>query len=78
MKAEGSGKPQWSRWPGIGYALPTQAWVGPHHCSVGTGIARAGIDALIELAGGKRLRGRDGSLLCGHTSGLFPLPMRQL
>lgn len=45
---------QWSRWPGITYALPSQAWVGPHHSSVITGIARAGIDALIALAVEKR------------------------
>src|SRR5919106_5655079 len=25
---------QWKRWPGITYALPTQAWVGPHHSAV--------------------------------------------
>ena len=49
---------QWDRWPGITYALPSQAWVGPHHSSVITGIARAGIDALIELANEKTPRGR--------------------
>jgi alkylation response protein AidB-like acyl-CoA dehydrogenase len=54
---------QWSRWPGTTYALPTQAWVGPHHSAVITGIARAGIDALIELAREKTPRGRTG-LLC--------------
>jgi indole-3-acetate monooxygenase len=49
---------QWSRWPGLTYALPTQCWVGPHHSSVITGIARAGISALIELATEKTPRGR--------------------
>jgi alkylation response protein AidB-like acyl-CoA dehydrogenase len=49
---------QWKRWPGISYSLPAQAWVGPHHSAVITGIARAGIEALIELAGAKTPRGR--------------------
>src|SRR5215510_4972219 len=53
---------QWSRWPGISYALPAQAWLGPHHSAVITGIARAGIDALIELAAAKTPRGRTGRL----------------
>ena len=49
---------QWSRWPGVSYAVPAQTWVGPHHSAVITGIARAGIDALIELASAKTPRGR--------------------
>jgi indole-3-acetate monooxygenase len=55
---------QWNRWSGVTYQLPAQCWVGPHHSSVITGIARAGIDALIELAGGKQPRGRPAGLLC--------------
>ena len=54
---------QWSRWPGITYALPAQCWVGPHHSSVITGIARAGIEALIALAVEKTPRGRN-FMLC--------------
>jgi alkylation response protein AidB-like acyl-CoA dehydrogenase len=33
-------------------------WVGPHHSSVITGIARAGIDALVTLTADKAPRGR--------------------
>lgn len=54
---------QWSRWPGITYALPSVAWVGPHPSSVISGIARAGIDALIALAVEKTPRGRS-FILC--------------
>ena len=54
---------QWSHWPGLTYALPSIAWLGPHHSSVVTGIARAGIAALIELASVKVPRGRDTSTL---------------
>src|SRR5437016_1725568 len=53
---------QWAHWPGTLYALPAQTWLGPHHSSVITGIARAGIDALIELAAEKTPRGRSGRL----------------
>jgi alkylation response protein AidB-like acyl-CoA dehydrogenase len=56
---------QWSHWPGLSYALPAQTWVGPHHSAVITGIARAGIDALIELAIEKTPRGRT-SRLCDN------------
>ena len=57
---------QWARWPGTTYALPVQCWVGPHHSAVITGIASAGIKALIELAGGKQPRGRPVGLLCDN------------
>jgi indole-3-acetate monooxygenase len=57
---------QWDRWPGVTYSLPTQCWIGPHHSAVITGIARAGINALIELAGGKQPRGRPAGLLCDN------------
>ena len=53
---------QWHRWPGTLYALPVHALVGPHHSVVATGIARAGIDTLTELAGAKVPRGRAGLL----------------
>ena len=53
---------QWARWPGVTYQLPSQAWIGPHHSAVITGIARAGIEALIGLAVEKTPRGRTGML----------------
>jgi indole-3-acetate monooxygenase len=53
---------QWQKWPGTLYQLPIHALVGPHHSIVATGIARAGIDALVELAGAKVPRGRTGLL----------------
>jgi len=42
---------QWSHWPGVTYSLPVQCWVGMHPSAVITGIAAAGINAPIELAG---------------------------
>jgi alkylation response protein AidB-like acyl-CoA dehydrogenase len=56
---------QWhDRWPGTLYALPVHSIIGPHHSMMATGIARAGIDALSELAGAKVPRGRhEGGLL---------------
>jgi indole-3-acetate monooxygenase len=53
---------QWDRWGGVLYTLPVHAITGAHHSVVATGIARAGIDALTELAGGKVRRGRPGLL----------------
>jgi alkylation response protein AidB-like acyl-CoA dehydrogenase len=53
---------QWSHWPGTSFALPAQVWIGPHHSAVITGIARAGIDALIEVAASKTPRGRSARL----------------
>jgi indole-3-acetate monooxygenase len=53
---------QWHRWSGVLYQLPVHALVGPHHSVIATGIARAGIDALTELAGAKIPRGRPGLL----------------
>jgi alkylation response protein AidB-like acyl-CoA dehydrogenase len=49
---------QWAKWPGTTFQVPSQCWIGPHHSSVITGIARAGIEALIELAVEKVPRGR--------------------
>ena len=54
---------QWQRWQGTLYQLPVHSMIGPHHSMIATGIARAGIDALVELAGGKVPRGRVGVLL---------------
>src|SRR5258707_10822933 len=57
---------QWSRWRGPLYALPVHALIGPHHSMVATGIARAAIDALTDLAGAKVPRGRQGLLRDQH------------
>jgi alkylation response protein AidB-like acyl-CoA dehydrogenase len=55
-------KNRWSRWPGTLYALPSHAWNGPFFAAVATGIARASIDALCELAGRKVPRTTPGLL----------------
>jgi indole-3-acetate monooxygenase len=57
---------EWSRWPGLTYQLPGNAWIGPHHSAVICGIARAGIDAFIELAREKTPRGRT-QMLCDNV-----------
>jgi indole-3-acetate monooxygenase len=44
---------EWSRWSGTLYGLPGHALIGAHHSAVATGIARASIDALLELAAHK-------------------------
>ncbi len=44
---------RWTCWPGTLYALPPNAYLGNQFSSVATGIARAGLDALAELAGSK-------------------------
>jgi indole-3-acetate monooxygenase len=53
---------QWQHWAGPLYALPVHALIGAHHSVIATGIARAGIDALTELAGAKTPRARPGLL----------------
>jgi alkylation response protein AidB-like acyl-CoA dehydrogenase len=49
----GSNTNLWSRWPGTLYQMPASMFIGPHFGPVATGIARAGIDALVEIAGSK-------------------------
>ena len=53
---------RWTRWPGTLYALPIHAFQGPHFSPIATGIARAGLDALTELAGAKAPRQSPGLL----------------
>ena len=53
---------RWTRWPGTLYALPLHAFQAPHFSPVATGIARAGLDALAELAGSKNPRQSPGLL----------------
>ena len=52
---------QWQHWDGTLYSLPVHTIIGPHHSMIATGVARAGIDALAELAGAKIPRGRAGT-----------------
>jgi alkylation response protein AidB-like acyl-CoA dehydrogenase len=49
----GSNTNLWSRWPGTLYQMPASMFIGPHFGPVATGIARAAIDALAEIAGSK-------------------------
>jgi alkylation response protein AidB-like acyl-CoA dehydrogenase len=49
----GSVTNRWSRWPGTLYQMPASMFIGPHFGPVATGIARAAIDALSEIAGSK-------------------------
>jgi alkylation response protein AidB-like acyl-CoA dehydrogenase len=44
---------RWTQWPGTLYALPPNTYLGNQFSSVATGIARAGVDTLTELAGSK-------------------------
>ena len=53
---------QWSRWPGVSYALPAPAWGGPHPRAVSPGSARAGSAARGERAAEPPPRGRTGRL----------------
>jgi indole-3-acetate monooxygenase len=53
---------RWTRWPGTLYALPIHAFQGPHFSPIATGIARAGLDALADLAGAKAPRQSPGLL----------------
>jgi indole-3-acetate monooxygenase len=50
--------------PQVGVPLENQSSVGPHHSAVISGIARSGLNALIELAGGKQPRDHPAGLLC--------------
>jgi alkylation response protein AidB-like acyl-CoA dehydrogenase len=62
FRAEEFRNRQLDRWPGVLYQVPTHAFLGPGLSAVATGIARAGIDALTELAGSKVPRTQPGLL----------------